>query len=48
MASGRMLSDANADFLLSFMIARWWSRAGLLTLSRTIFSLSDLFQKGCH
>lgn len=48
MASGRMLSDANADFLRSLMIARWRSGAVLLTLSRTIFSLSDLFQKGSH
>lgn len=48
MASGRMSSDANADFLPYFMIACWWSGAVLLTLSRTIFSLSDLFQKGSH
>lgn len=45
MASGRMLSDANADFLLCFVIACWWSGAALLTLSRTIFSLSALFQR---
>lgn len=48
MASGRMLSDANADFLSCSMIACWWSGAELLTLSRTIFSLSDLLQKGTH